>query len=38
MDARQRLHTILFDPTDNRRMYMAISAGGVYRTDDGASA
>src|SRR6266576_756556 len=29
------LHTILLDPTDNRRIYVAISAGGVYRTDDG---
>ncbi len=37
MDARQRVHTILLDPTDNRRMHMAISAGGVYRTGDGAS-
>ncbi len=29
------LHTILLDPADNQRMYVAISAGGVYRTDDG---
>jgi serine/threonine protein kinase/photosystem II stability/assembly factor-like uncharacterized protein len=29
------LHTILFDPTNSQRMYVAISAGGVYRTDDG---
>ena len=29
------LHTIVLDPADNRRMYVAISAGGVYRTDDG---
>ncbi len=29
------LHTILLDPTDNQRMYVAISSGGVYRTDDG---
>jgi hypothetical protein len=29
------LHTILLDPTDRQRMYIAISAGGVYRTDDG---
>ena len=29
------LHTILLDPSDNQRMYVAISAGGVYRTDDG---
>jgi serine/threonine protein kinase/photosystem II stability/assembly factor-like uncharacterized protein len=28
------LHTIVLDPTDNQRMYVAISAGGVYRTDD----
>ena len=29
------LHTILLDPADNRRMYVAISSGGVYRTNDG---
>src|SRR5258707_1224298 len=29
------LHTILLDPTDNQRIYVAISAGGVYRTNDG---
>ena len=29
------LHTIVLDPRDNQRMYVAISAGGVYRTDDG---
>ena len=29
------LHTILQDPVDPRRMYVGISAGGVYRTDDG---
>ena len=29
------LHTIMLDPTDNQRMYVGISAGGVYRTDDG---
>ena len=29
------LHTILCDPTDRRRMLVAISTGGVYRTDDG---
>jgi photosystem II stability/assembly factor-like uncharacterized protein len=29
------LHTILLDPTDPRRMYVAISAAGVFRTDDG---
>jgi serine/threonine protein kinase len=29
------LHTIVLDPNDNQRMYVAISAGGVYRTNDG---
>src|SRR5262249_7559848 len=29
------LHTIVLDPSDKQRMYVAISAGGVYRTDDG---
>ncbi len=29
------LHTIVLDPTNQQRMYVAISAGGVYRTDDG---
>jgi serine/threonine protein kinase len=29
------LHTLLLDPADKQRMYVAISAGGVYRTDDG---
>jgi hypothetical protein len=29
------LHTILPDPSDPKRMYVAISAGGCYRTDDG---
>lgn len=29
------LHTILLDPSEKQRMYVAISAGGVYRTDDG---
>ncbi len=29
------LHTVLLDPADSRRMYVAISAGGVYRTEDG---
>jgi serine/threonine protein kinase len=29
------LHTIVLDPAHERRMYVAISAGGVYRTDDG---
>ncbi len=29
------LHTIVLDPADPRRMAVAISTGGVYRTDDG---
>jgi len=29
------LTTILLDPSNDQRMYVAISAGGVYRTDDG---
>jgi tRNA A-37 threonylcarbamoyl transferase component Bud32 len=29
------LHTILLDPANHQRMYIAISSGGVYRTDDG---
>jgi len=29
------LHTILLDPTDLKRMYIAVSAAGCYRTDDG---
>jgi photosystem II stability/assembly factor-like uncharacterized protein len=29
------LHTILIDPTDAKRMFIAISAAGVFRTDDG---
>ncbi len=29
------LHTILLDPGNPQRMYVAISAGGVYRTDNG---
>ena len=29
------LHTIVLDPNDINRMYVAISAGGLYRTDDG---
>jgi photosystem II stability/assembly factor-like uncharacterized protein len=29
------LHTILQDPTNPGRMYIAISAAGVFRTDDG---
>jgi photosystem II stability/assembly factor-like uncharacterized protein len=30
------LHTIKFDPTDADRMFVAISAAGAFRTDDGA--
>jgi photosystem II stability/assembly factor-like uncharacterized protein len=29
------LHTILIDPSAAQRMYVAISAAGVFRTDDG---
>ncbi len=29
------LHTILPDPSNNKRIFVAISTGGVYRTDDG---
>ncbi|HMN95924.1 MAG TPA: hypothetical protein PKC43_09920 [Phycisphaerales bacterium] len=29
------LHTILIDPTDPKRMYVAISAAGAFRTEDG---
>jgi hypothetical protein len=29
------LHTIVLDPKDKNRMYVAVSAAGVYRTDDG---
>jgi hypothetical protein len=29
------LHTILIDPTNTERMFIAISAAGVFRTDDG---
>ncbi|MFO0814771.1 MAG: hypothetical protein U0796_16250 [Gemmatales bacterium] len=29
------LHTILIDPTNPQRMYIAISAAGAFRTDDG---
>jgi serine/threonine protein kinase len=29
------LHTVVLDPTNRQRMYVAISAGGVYRTKDG---
>jgi photosystem II stability/assembly factor-like uncharacterized protein len=30
------LHTIILDPSDEKRMYIAISAAGAFRTDDGA--
>ena len=29
------LHTVLLDPADSGRMYIAISAAGAFRTDDG---
>ena len=29
------LHTIVLDPAEKQRMYVAISSGGVYRTNDG---
>src|SRR3989442_124235 len=29
------LHTVLLDPTNPRRMYVAISAAGSFRSDDG---
>jgi photosystem II stability/assembly factor-like uncharacterized protein len=29
------LHTILLDPSNPKRMYVAISAAGAFRTDDG---
>lgn len=29
------LHTVLIDPRDDRRIYVAISTGGVYVTEDG---
>jgi photosystem II stability/assembly factor-like uncharacterized protein len=29
------LHTILLDPTDESRIYVAISSAGAFRTDDG---
>jgi len=29
------LHTIVFDPTNPRRVYIAISAAGAFRSDDG---
>lgn len=31
------LHTVVLDPANAQRMYVAISAGGVYRTEDGGS-
>ena len=31
------LHTIVLDPSDAKRMYIAISAAGVFRSDDGAA-
>lgn len=30
------LHTIILDPSNAQRMYIAISASGAFRTDDGA--
>jgi photosystem II stability/assembly factor-like uncharacterized protein len=29
------LHTILVDPSDESRLHVAVSTGGVYRSDDG---
>ena len=29
------LHTVVLDPSNKQRMYVAVSAGGVYRTIDG---
>src|SRR5207248_645185 len=29
------LHTILIDPSNHQRMYIAISAAGAFRSDDG---
>jgi photosystem II stability/assembly factor-like uncharacterized protein len=29
------LHTIMLDPSNAKRMHVAVSTGGVYRTDDG---
>ena len=29
------LHTVILDPTDPKRIYIAISAAGAFRTDDG---
>ena len=34
---RLGLHTILLDPTNPHRMFIAISAAGAFRTDDGGS-
>jgi hypothetical protein len=31
------LHSIQIDPTDRDRLYVAVSAGGCYRSDDGGS-
>jgi photosystem II stability/assembly factor-like uncharacterized protein len=31
------LHTILIDPRDDQKLHVAISTGGVYRSDDGGS-
>jgi photosystem II stability/assembly factor-like uncharacterized protein len=31
------LHTIILDPSDPKRIYIAISAAGAFRTDDGGS-
>src|SRR6202167_6311657 len=32
---RMAVHTILLDPKNKNRIFVAISAGGVFRTDDG---
>ncbi|MBV9973067.1 MAG: exo-alpha-sialidase [Candidatus Eremiobacteraeota bacterium] len=29
------LHTIIFDPSDSKKMFVAISAAGAFRTEDG---
>jgi serine/threonine protein kinase len=31
------LHSVILDPSNKQRIYVAISSGGVYRTDDGGS-
>lgn len=31
------LHSIVLDPANKQRMYVAISSGGLYRTEDGGS-